>query len=100
MTSSTSANQETNRETVATKLALHTKAKRDVGIRVTEQNVTVSTLKMQKWQANENLSKKREKVVGKAGLQITSSVISGVKGYHLMLADQLIDVQTYLPVWK
>ena len=31
-------------------------------------------------------------VKGKVSLLMTSSVISGVKGYHLMLADQLIHI--------
>ena len=33
-----------------------------------------------------------EKVEGKISLPMTSSIISEVKGYHLMLADQLIHI--------
>lgn len=82
---------QTNRETVAEKLAMITKAKTGVGTAVTKQKLTV-LWKCRNVGTNKNLPGKRGEVEGKVGLLITSSVISGVKGYHLMLADQLIEV--------
>lgn len=88
---STSASQETNQETTAKTLGMMDKPKADIGAGTTEQNITVFR-KCRNDGTNEKLPGKRGKVEGKIGLLITSSVISGVKGYHLMLADQLIDV--------
>lgn len=80
-----------HRETVAKKVAMSTKAKTEEKTGGTEQN-TIVLWKCRNDGTNKNLSGKRGKVAGKVVLLITSSVISGVKGYHLMLADQLIDV--------
>ena len=46
------------------------------------------------------MGKEEGKVEGKVSLLMTSSAISGVKGYHLMLADQLIHILLYLTVQK